>query len=1296
MRLFFAAFAAALFVTSQTTLFVPRMLAAPSATIVISQVYGGGGNAGAPLTHDYIELFNRGSGPVSLAGWSLQYTSATGTGNFGASASQITELPAISLNPGQYLLVQEAQGTGPGAPLPAPDAIDSTPINMSGTAGKVALVNSTTPLGCNGGSTPCSAAALATIVDLVGYGTANFFEGASAAPTLSNTTAAFRADSGCTDTDENGNDFTAAGPAPRNTASPIHPCTGGPAISIGDVAVSEGDSGTVTASFTLSLSSPAGSDGVTFDVATADGTATVADADYAGSTLSGQTIPAGQQTYSFDVQVFGDADIEANETFLVNVTNVVGATAGDTQAVGTITNDDFATPVFDVVISQVYGGGGNSGATLKNDFIELFNRGTATVDLSGWSVQYMSATGGATWFVTPLAGSIGAGQYYLVQQAAGSGGSVSLPPPDATGSILMAAGAGKVALSSSAGALSGTCPSGASIVDLVGYGAASCFEGSAPTFAASNTLGAHRKRGGCFDSNDNAADFLIAAPAPRNSASPGRSCDYAAAAVHEIQGSGLATPFLNQDVTTTGIVTARKTNGFFVQTADTDTDADPATSQALFVFTSTLPSVSAGDAVAVKGTATEFFNLTQLQSTLPGDVVVESSGHSLPVAVVLTATMLDPNGAPQQLERFEGMRMHAPALVSVAPTNGFGETTTVLPGVARPMREPGIEVTLPVPPDPTSGTTDCCIPRFDRNPERIMIDSDGVAGAQPITVTSHVTFTDVTGPLDFTFGDYKVLPETPPATGTDITAVPVPDPLPGEFTVAGFNIENFAGGAAQRQKAALAIGQVMRSPDLIGHIEISTLESLQALAAQVNADAAAGGGPNPAYEAFLIPASPTATQNLGFLVKTSRIQVDSVTQERAADTFVNPLTGATELLHDRPPLVLRATVDPAGADPRRIVVVVNHLRSFIDVELVDGEGIRVRAKRTAQAESLAGLLQELQTANPGTAIISIGDYNAFQFNDGYTDPIAVIQGAPTPDDQIVVDESPDLVNPNFINLTNVLPPASRYTFVFEGTPQALDHVLVNTVAHSYVQRYAIARANADFPEHPAAGFAGNPARPERSSDHDMPVAYFNFPPRETTTTVSPVSVTYDVGGQSVVLSAQVAAIGKAISEGTITFTVETSAGAAVGTALAAVSEGVARASVTLPGTVEPQALVVTASFSGGATTLPGIGTGTLTVKYGVCLLYDPAKAITSGAAYPIRIQLCDVSGVNVSRSGVTVTALEVEGVGTANPGGEFRFNRKLTGYIFTLDTGGLAPGSYNLSFVAGDDPTVHVAGFTVK
>ncbi|MGH2446834.1 MAG: lamin tail domain-containing protein, partial [Candidatus Limnocylindria bacterium] len=196
--------------------------------VVISQVYGGGGNSDAALTHDFVELFNRSDAAVSVAGWSVQYASATGSGSFGANSGQLTELTG-TIPAGGYLLVQGATGGATGSPPPTPDIADPTPINMSGTSGKVALVTDSASLGCNGGSSACDAAALARIVDLVGYGSANFFEGTGAAPGLSNTTAALRNEDGCQDTDDNAADFTEGTPGPRNSASPLNLCAGPPA-----------------------------------------------------------------------------------------------------------------------------------------------------------------------------------------------------------------------------------------------------------------------------------------------------------------------------------------------------------------------------------------------------------------------------------------------------------------------------------------------------------------------------------------------------------------------------------------------------------------------------------------------------------------------------------------------------------------------------------------------------------------------------------------------------------------------------------------------------------------------------------------------------------------------------------------------------------------------------------------------------------------------------------------------------------------------------------------------------------
>lgn len=182
-----------------------------------------------------------------------------------------------------------------------------------------------------------------------------------------------------------------------------------------------------------------------------------------------------------------------------------------------------ANAASNVVISQVYGGGGNSGATFRNDFIELFNRGTVPVTLTGWSVQYASSAG-TTWAVTPLTGTItlAPGQYFLVQEAAGTGGTVNLPSPDSTGTIAMSATAGKVALVSSATALTFACPTG--FVDFVGYGGANCFEGVGPTVVLSNTTAASRLLAGCTDTDNNAANFVNGPPAPRNRASTLNPC----------------------------------------------------------------------------------------------------------------------------------------------------------------------------------------------------------------------------------------------------------------------------------------------------------------------------------------------------------------------------------------------------------------------------------------------------------------------------------------------------------------------------------------------------------------------------------------------------------------------------------------------------------------------------------------------------------------------------------------------------------------------------------------------------
>ena len=184
-----------------------------------------------------------------------------------------------------------------------------------------------------------------------------------------------------------------------------------------------------------------------------------------------------------------------------------------------------------VVVSQVYAGGGNSGASYTNDFVELFNGGSSAVDLSGSTLQYASAAS-TSWSVTALTGSIQPGHHYLVQLASSGSVGAALPAPDATGTTNIANSGGKVALvqgttALSCGATAGSCSAVSSVADLVGYGSAADYEGAGAAPALSSTTAAVRAGDGCTDTNVNSADFTAIAPAPRNGAAAAATCSSA-------------------------------------------------------------------------------------------------------------------------------------------------------------------------------------------------------------------------------------------------------------------------------------------------------------------------------------------------------------------------------------------------------------------------------------------------------------------------------------------------------------------------------------------------------------------------------------------------------------------------------------------------------------------------------------------------------------------------------------------------------------------------------------------------
>lgn len=455
---------------------------------VISQIYGGGGNAGATLTHDFIEVFNPADEAVSVDGWSVQYASAAGT------SWQVTTL-AGSIPARGYYLVQQAVGTGGTQALPTPDRIGS--IAMSATAGKVVLASQTTALT---GACPEGV----TVVDRVGFGGSNCGAGTAwlgNTPTLSNTTAALRNAGGCAYTGDPSVDFVTGAPAPRNSASPTTICDDTEPGDVASVTVAP-EEATVGVGATQAF------------------TATARDAD--------ENIVAAALTWSSSDPDVATVDADGVATAVAPGTVTITATAANEVAGSATLTVVEVSAGGEIVISQIYGGGGNAGAQYTHDFIEIFNRGDAPVDVTGWSVQYTSAVGTA-WQATALTGVIAPGRYLLVQQAAGAAGTAPLPTPDVVGTIAMGAAAGKVLLATTATPLTGACPTGPEVVDRVGYGAGADPNGcvtawNGRTAALSNTTAALRRNDGCVDTGSAAADFDVLAPNPRHSASPVKNC----------------------------------------------------------------------------------------------------------------------------------------------------------------------------------------------------------------------------------------------------------------------------------------------------------------------------------------------------------------------------------------------------------------------------------------------------------------------------------------------------------------------------------------------------------------------------------------------------------------------------------------------------------------------------------------------------------------------------------------------------------------------------------------------------
>ena len=613
--------------------------------VVISQVYGGGGNSGATLKNDFIELYNGGAEDVDLTGWSVQYASA------GGSSWQTTPLSG-TIAVGHYYLIQEAAGTGGTVSL-VPDATGTgSGIAMAGGAGKVALVSSTAPLVGTG----CPRSGSPTIVDYVGYGNAasggaNCFEGTGATGTLSNTQSALRKDGGRQDTNDNAADFLVtpsnAVPTPRNSATTPLPPLNTLVISITPLGS------------TVDIGTP-----VNFTASAAKGGSIVA--------INTATWSSSNTAVASIDPASGLAMPLTGGSTTITVTAVTSA--GTASASTTLSVNAPALPS-DVIISQVYGGGGNNGATLRNDFIELYNGGTTPVTLDGWSVQYSSATA-ATWSTsnkTDLAGVIQPGHYFLIQEAAGAGGSADLPTADLIGSISVGGTSGKIALVRSTAVLTGPCPKGdATIADFVGYGLADCFRGSSATGVLTAATAALRRDYGRTNTNDNGADFEVADPTPRNSSQTPPPPGVAASVA-------VAPSFWSMRTTQTRTfsATARASDGRLITTPIVWSSSAPAV--ATVDATSGLVTARGLGTTTISATAPSGAVGTATVNVIIGNVTVQAR-DPLPVGfqaqLFLNTGSTDSNNGPVTNADITWSSSN-PAVVSVTPANGLITAHTV-------------------------------------------------------------------------------------------------------------------------------------------------------------------------------------------------------------------------------------------------------------------------------------------------------------------------------------------------------------------------------------------------------------------------------------------------------------------------------------------------------------------------------------------------------------------------------------------------------------------------------------------
>jgi uncharacterized protein len=767
-----------------------------------------------------------------------------------------------------------------------------------------------------------------------------------------------------------------------------------------------------------------------------------------------------------------------------------------------------AAPSSGIVVNEVYGGGGNSGATYTNDFIELANRGSTPVSVDGWSVQYHSGGATGAWQVTPLSGSIAPGAIYLVAEAQGMGGTQPLPTPQATGTIGMSGTAGTVAVVNGTTAL--TCADSAACqsasVDLVGYGTAVINE-TAPIGGASSTDSVQRKDGA--DSDNNANDFAAGAPTPgaTNVGGGGGTGDGEPGPlrIHDIQDSSWLAAHNGEQVTNvpgvvTGIRTTGSSRGYWIQ--DPDPDSSATTSEGIFVFTSS-PGVAVGDSVLVSGTVRDFYPLSSgdsvsttsnLSVTEIGTptVIVRSHGNALPAPEVIGPSTVpdryapDLNGAniePTPItpdrsaldfwESREGMRVEVDDARVVGPSNDFGEQfVTTKPTQATTYRG-GTEI-----------LAENAIPSG-------RVEVVPVSGPSPDVNVGDVFAGATVGPVDYSqFGGYLIAATT---LGTidrnDLPRVTASAQRSNQLAMATYNVENLAPGdpATKYQRLAEGVVTNLSKPDVVALEEVQdntgatdngVVAADQTLTKLTDAIVAEGG---PRYQWREIDpvndkdgGQPGGNIRVVFLFNPARVSF----VDRGSSSVNRSTTGASVVKsHGDPQLSLSpGRIDPtnpvwttsrkplAGEFRFRgetVFAIANHFNSKGGDQNADGRfqfpAQSSAVQRAGQAQVVHDFVERILDVDRKADVVVLGDLNDFQFS-----PSAAALRTGTAD-----GSGPSILT----DLIATLPKDQQYTYVFNGVSQVLDHILVTRELDDV--QYEVVHVNAEYAD--------------QASDHDPQV-----------------------------------------------------------------------------------------------------------------------------------------------------------------------------------------------------------------